>query len=463
MSSLIVVFVFLVAGLSAPRAYAGPCSIDGDCKMKRVCREGACVPPGCGRDRDCPGDQICKTGACVEPVAADLGGEVPRSREAPAAPESPHAAKNACVADSDCGRHRYCIEGACGRKKKQPDLVPAVEAEKAPPPKPPAPIDWPTAIPPPPPVGGDAPSATSASSAPPAASAPPSGKPACTIDSECPRHRYCIEGQCARRSKTSRSPAAAAPASAAATPPSAAVGCGTDKDCPGSQVCNDGTCANPGSAAPPPAPALASGAAACGTDKDCPGEQVCNDGRCAGPRGAPRPAPPLAPPALAQPAVAQPGAKTAAPAVARSPAAPKAASCKADVECDGEDVCEDSVCVSPMASKSRVSAVSGLVRDAMLKIAWQRASSPQLLQRAEAEEYCKKLKLTGAGWRLPTIDELQSLASTGTPDHAASFEAVHEPLWTSSADAEKYWVATVSPLVKSLLLETGRARARCVR
>jgi len=121
------------------------------------------------------------------------------------------------------------------------------------------------------------------------------------------------------------------------------------------------------------------------------------------------------------------------------------------------------VCTSPNASKPRFSLASGVVRDAVLKLAWQRGSSPALLQQSEAEAYCRKLNLGGAGWRLPTIDELRSLASAGPPAQAASFDAVREPLWTSSADAEKRWAATLAPFVRSELPETERARARCVR
>jgi hypothetical protein len=46
-------------------AVAAQCQNDAECKMGRVCRDGACVAAACKKDTDCAGDNVCEAGVCT--------------------------------------------------------------------------------------------------------------------------------------------------------------------------------------------------------------------------------------------------------------------------------------------------------------------------------------------------------------------------------------------------------------
>lgn len=53
--------------------------------------------------------------------------------------------------------------------------------------------------------------------------------------------------------------------------------------------------------------------------------------------------------------------------------------------------------------------VNGTVFDANTKLTWERTLSSGLVTWSQANDYCANLSFAGGGWRMPTIQELQTL------------------------------------------------------
>ncbi len=80
----------------------------------------------------------------------------------------------------------------------------------------------------------------------------------------------------------------------------------------------------------------------------------------------------------------------------------------------------------------------GTVADPEHSLTWQRADSGKDLNRAQAKDYCAKLTLAGkAGWRLPTVLELQTTVDLSRP--------IKEKVAAVFANsAQWYWTGTPS-------------------
>lgn len=89
----------------------------------------------------------------------------------------------------------------------------------------------------------------------------------------------------------------------------------------------------------------------------------------------------------------------------------------------------------------------GTVLDNDTKLTWQQAVDMTERSWSDASAYCSTLQLPGAGWRLPTIHELQAIVD----EEASSFPVIalaafpdtpSAIFWTSSTDvrqANKLW------------------------
>ena len=79
----------------------------------------------------------------------------------------------------------------------------------------------------------------------------------------------------------------------------------------------------------------------------------------------------------------------------------------------------------------------GTVADALLGLSWQKSMSPSALPWEEAKAYCAQLT-PGAGWRLPTLDELKSLVDS-------NYSPMIDPAFFPNTSREPYWTGTVYP------------------
>jgi hypothetical protein len=78
------------------------------------------------------------------------------------------------------------------------------------------------------------------------------------------------------------------------------------------------------------------------------------------------------------------------------------------------------------------------VLDNETMLTWQRYPSALLKNWDQASAYCSNLSIDGGGWRLPTIQELQTLVDESKYDPAIDTNAFPEPgfsLWSSSISA----------------------------
>ena len=106
----------------------------------------------------------------------------------------------------------------------------------------------------------------------------------------------------------------------------------------------------------------------------------------------------------------------------------------------------------------RWSELGGVWLDPNLCAAWSDKSEP--MRWSEAEEHCATLEGTElSGWRLPTIDELGSMAMSNPP-----MDDVLGDLWTSSEDNASglMWTANLEqPGMEVLLDPSDLANVRC--
>jgi formylglycine-generating enzyme required for sulfatase activity len=70
-------------------------------------------------------------------------------------------------------------------------------------------------------------------------------------------------------------------------------------------------------------------------------------------------------------------------------------------------------------------------------LTWQRVAPLQHITRDQAVAYCSGLSLSGAGWRLPTVYELQTILDIGAMNpamDAATFtDATSQAFWTATS------------------------------
>jgi hypothetical protein len=112
----------------------------------------------------------------------------------------------------------------------------------------------------------------------------------------------------------------------------------------------------------------------------------------------------------------------------------------------------------------------GTVLDTKTKLTWERTLDPGTFVWSDANAHCASLGLSGGGWRLPNMKELQTLvdeSATGPAiDRVAFPDAPSEALWTSSplvgGPPEAWFVNFFSGVSYTSILDHGY-RARCVR
>ncbi len=116
---------------------------------------------------------------------------------------------------------------------------------------------------------------------------------------------------------------------------------------------------------------------------------------------------------------------------------------------------------------------SGVVRDDVTCLEWQRSAATKTYTFTEAKAYCKGLALDGGGWHLPTRGELSTIVDSSRSGPAINTTAFPGTparfFWTSTA-----WAVTKTPLRAWIInfyeglasngaFQTGAFQVRCVR
>jgi hypothetical protein len=78
----------------------------------------------------------------------------------------------------------------------------------------------------------------------------------------------------------------------------------------------------------------------------------------------------------------------------------------------------------------------GTVYDAKTKLTWQQAVPSSSHPWAEAMRYCKELDLDGKGWRLPSVNELQTLVDE------TRFGPAIDPVAFPSTPVAYFWTSS---------------------
>jgi hypothetical protein len=122
------------------------------------------------------------------------------------------------------------------------------------------------------------------------------------------------------------------------------------------------------------------------------------------------------------------------------------------------------------APEGHFKVVGGTVEDAATKLTWQRSVTEGNYDHLEAAAYCAALKLSGTGWRLPTIKELHTLVDeTRTMpaiDRSAFPDAPSAYFWTSSRVANfaiYAWTVNFADGTDLWFPTGNQERVRCVR
>ena len=89
----------------------------------------------------------------------------------------------------------------------------------------------------------------------------------------------------------------------------------------------------------------------------------------------------------------------------------------------------------------------GTVTDTSTGLTWQQATAGPMAWEA-AQKYCAKLELAGGGWRLPTVQELQSIV-----DYTRQVPAIDTAAFPDTM-SRYYWSCTTYALIP-------RARGAC--
>jgi hypothetical protein len=109
----------------------------------------------------------------------------------------------------------------------------------------------------------------------------------------------------------------------------------------------------------------------------------------------------------------------------------------------------------------------GETRDTQTGLRWQRVPASRTMKLAEARDYCAKLSLGGAGWRLPAREELLAIVKKGASpaiDGAAFPSTARENFWTSTKKKDSAFQSVVdfSTGEEGVSPELIEQRVRCV-
>lgn len=124
---------------------------------------------------------------------------------------------------------------------------------------------------------------------------------------------------------------------------------------------------------------------------------------------------------------------------------------------------------SQPALPERYVLASGSVLDTQTGLTWQQEVPPSRYSWPEAGDYCAHLTLDGAGWRLPSINELQTLVddSRNPSIDGGAFPATpSEYFWSSSAvidDATRAWTTFFTNGSTYSFATSATKNVRCVR
>jgi hypothetical protein len=124
----------------------------------------------------------------------------------------------------------------------------------------------------------------------------------------------------------------------------------------------------------------------------------------------------------------------------------------------------------PMAAPpGRYTIGSGTVLDTQTKLTWQQMIPTASYTWSDAKTYCAGLSLDGTGWRLPSINELQTIVdeSTNPAIDGATFPMTpSEYFWSSTAvveDPSRAWTCFFSNGSTYSFSTTTPENVRCVR
>lgn len=100
---------------------------------------------------------------------------------------------------------------------------------------------------------------------------------------------------------------------------------------------------------------------------------------------------------------------------------------------------------------------------------WQRAQAVGTFSWSAAQDWCQQLALSGGGWRVPTLSELEGIVDRGAKDPAID-TAVFGPttadaFWTltPAVAAGSAWSVHFGPGNSSVAAKSTLLRLRCVR
>jgi hypothetical protein len=116
----------------------------------------------------------------------------------------------------------------------------------------------------------------------------------------------------------------------------------------------------------------------------------------------------------------------------------------------------------------RYTITDGTVYDTQTKLSWQQAIPAALYDWTGAQAYCSELTLDGASWRLPTINELQTLVDETTNpsiDQTVFPKTPSEYFWSSSAvvdDASRAWTGFFTNGSTYSFAKTAKKNVRCL-
>jgi hypothetical protein len=108
------------------------------------------------------------------------------------------------------------------------------------------------------------------------------------------------------------------------------------------------------------------------------------------------------------------------------------------------------------------------VLDNRTRLTWQQGVVVQAYTQPAAVSYCASLSLSGTGWRLPTVMELQSIVDDTRASPAIDPEAFpstpSERFWTASIPGSgNAWYVSFAKGDSGGQLQTQTFRVRCVR
>ena len=124
---------------------------------------------------------------------------------------------------------------------------------------------------------------------------------------------------------------------------------------------------------------------------------------------------------------------------------------------------------SATAPSGRYTIASGTVYDTQTKLTWQQMISTSSYTWADAKAYCSALSLNGTGWRLPSINELQTIVYDSTNpavDGAVFSMTPSEYFWSSSSvvqDSSRAWTTFFANGSTYSFAVTTPENVRCVR